>query len=58
LPGISTYWPLPLVSCRAMKPGAIPTANAVNKSHSRKFNVFPPCLYAFYRRLSRLRFGV
>lgn len=48
LPGISTYWPLPLVSCRAMKPGAIPTASAVKSNHSRKFNVFPPCLYAFH----------
>lgn len=42
LPGISTYWPLPLVSCRAMKPGAIPTASAVNNNHSRKVNVFSP----------------
>jgi hypothetical protein len=42
LPGISTYWPLPLVSCRAMKPGAIPTASAVKNNHSRKVNVFPP----------------
>ena len=58
LPGISTYWPLPLVSCRAMKPGAIPTASAVKNNHSRKFNVFPPCLYAFHRRLPGLRFRV
>ena len=57
-PGMSTYWPLPLVSCRAMKPGAIPTASAVKNNHSRKFNVFPPCLYAFHRRLSALRFRV
>jgi hypothetical protein len=42
LPGISTYWPLPLVSCRAMKPGAIPTASAVKNNHNRKVNVFPP----------------
>lgn len=41
LPGISTYWPLPLVSCRAMKPGAIPTASAVNNNHSRKVNCVP-----------------
>lgn len=42
LPGISTYWPLPLVSCRAMKPGAIPTASAVKNNHSKKVNVFTP----------------
>src|SRR5262249_23946331 len=40
--GISTPWPRPLVSCRAMKPGGMPTANAVKSNHSRKVIVFPP----------------
>ena len=42
LPGMFTYWPLPLESCRAIKPGAIPTASTVNSNHSKKVKVFPP----------------
>src|SRR5205085_5039398 len=42
LPGISTYWPLSLVSCRAMKPGAIPAASAVKNNHNKKVIVFSP----------------
>src|SRR5262245_770647 len=41
-PGISTPWPRPLVSCRAMKPGGMPAASAVKSNHSRKVIVFPP----------------
>jgi hypothetical protein len=47
LPGISTYWPLPCVSCRAIKPGAIPTASAVKNNQSRKVIVFPLFLMHF-----------
>jgi len=37
-PGTSTPWPRPLVSCRAMKPGGMPTASAVKSNNSRRDN--------------------
>src|SRR5215510_5610533 len=42
LSGISTYWPRPLVSCRATNPGRAQAASAVKNNHNIKVIMLPP----------------
>lgn len=41
-PGTSTYFPLPFVSCRAMKPGTSQAVSTVKSNQSRKVTLFSP----------------